>query len=260
MGRHLDGDDDFDEYDTKSHDSSSIITTTTDSDSTLFSTTIPQSSKGSNNSTYNTGPKGVRSDARAYQSSQTELRKSQEMAASASAAATIQNSSATTWSQDKAELDARERWVEKRMKELSKASSSQSAAPSSSKGIEEVDAAGYLTLIEAQPYVVVVIFSDEADQESEFIELLASVAVGYYGIRWCKLHCNDAEMDSVACPAILVYQDGNLVVNAMRVLDGLESSGDMSSRSVERKLVDLGVLKQQYRIDEDLSGGKSRTR
>lgn len=227
MGRHMDGDDDLDE-----------TTSTLDSDSTLFSYEDSNTTGGgggiNSTSAYNTGPKGVRSDARAYSRAQNE---NQKMANPVYGA--------TTWSQDQAEEDARGRWVEARLKELSK------KTPHGT--FVRVDAAGYLSLIESQPRVAVLIVSGEdevEEEEEEVLELLPSAVHAYDALTWCMLGCADAEMDQIACPAILVYQDGELVVNCVRVQDEVVSKdGEMSRRTVESALLRLGVLRHQDRLD-----------
>lgn len=264
IGRHLDGDDDSfddDDDDLNSHRSS---ITTTDSDSTLVSHTtrnaqsIISNASSSSTAAYNTGPKGVRSDARAFQHAQSQTQADKVRSASAALSSTAQ---ATTWSQDKADADARDRWVEKRLKQLSKTGHRSD--------IEEVDAAGYLAIVESHQHVAVIIFSDDEEEEevevemengaggrrdragmgSEFMEVMPSVVQSYQGIKVIKLHHGEAEMDSIACPAVLVYRDGELVVNCMRVADELNSGVEVSRRSVEGVLLRLGILKQEFRLD-----------
>lgn len=183
---------------------------------------------------YNTGPKGVRSDARAFAASQSE-RQAEEARVRQRADAQLLRNQAAPWS----ESDARDRWVEARLKELSK----------SSPLVESVDAMRYLERIESMQHVAVVIHVADSTESQEFLNTLPFLARKYAGLKFITLPHLEADMDEVACPAFLVYDHGNLIVNLMRVVDELQSGEEVSRRTIEDVLVKKGALKAQYKLD-----------
>ncbi|RYE91806.1 MAG: hypothetical protein EOO77_47680, partial [Oxalobacteraceae bacterium] len=137
MARHLDGDGDSGDEDGGDAQSKAAETASNTDSETL----VPaQESAGAGR--YNTGPKGVRSDAKAFAVS----RNGRLDAAKAAEDARLRSiGQAETWHQSQAETDARERWVEARLKELSK----QRSDGNGSAGLERVDADRYLELVES---------------------------------------------------------------------------------------------------------------
>lgn len=138
VGRQLDGDDDED-------------TVVGDS----LSANEPKERSVSPNGTktaYNTGPKGVREDARAFEAS----KKANDTYRRNQATINIEKQAhmTTTWSEDQEEEDAKQRWVEKRMKELSKQREKRFGR------IEEVDSIKYLAAVESPGSVCVLVFDE----------------------------------------------------------------------------------------------------
>lgn len=248
IGRHLDGDSDSDD-DSSLSDDDTLTTPVAvgGGGGGASSTALP----GGGGSARNTGPKGVRSDARAFQASMTAQKQSRQAALSAMAY-DDERGAGLTFGEEEAERDAHERWVEARLKELSKSSSSSGGVNSTL--FENVDASDYLAIVDATPLVCVLIHNPDDDDDDkddeEFTNLLKVVFRRYKGVRSIKLHFKEAEMDDIACPALLLYQDGELIKTCLRVDEEIPSEQDVTHRNVETVLLQLGILQDKYRIDQ----------
>jgi hypothetical protein len=112
-------------------------------DDSLFEYQYPQTFRKTSRRTTNTGPKGVRADARAYEASKRE----------ANALKSLKNTALLTAPAGESGSDASEdewmsRWREKRMKELSKT------------GVNGVDLFGQVDDVDAEGYLAAVDYED----------------------------------------------------------------------------------------------------
>ncbi|BFZ54159.1 hypothetical protein PYCC9005_001191 [Savitreella phatthalungensis] len=204
----------------------------------------------------NTGPKGVRADARAFDASlasQAHARQQQRVFAQAAAEKLMP----TTFAQDRDEEDARQRWQEKRMKELSKNYPTALSSRYVPGRLTRVDATGYLEAIDGLSEVVVLVWAfentgdaevDEKEAE-EVEEAIERVARRYPGQRFIALDAHEAEIDAAATPAILHYADGDLRTTLMRLPDEIPSSERISANTIQQVLYDRGVLADRHKLD-----------
>ena len=238
MARRIDGDDDFSSDNSHSPRSSML---STDSE-TLVPSLSSKSPRTGASGAFNTGPKGVREDARAFREEQARFAGEKRLGQQTH----ISNiGQAKTWSQDQADIDARERWVEKRMKELSKKRGHNNHSSATGAGkLEAVDATGYLETVESNPFVVVLIYDDDehGDDSKEIIDLLSLFPTRYPHYKFILLHRDEAEMDNVAIPALLYYQNSNLMTSIMRIQDEIPTSEQLDAKSLEKVLIQHGVV------------------
>ena len=268
--RRLDRDDDDDDDEVGSNDDRTSFATDDDtkattnsiiSDSTTRSHTVPPLASasrgrlnggppgGSSSDVVNTGPKGVREDARAFEAARDADDRDRRRNATL-AAAEAERASGHTWSEERMISEQRDRWVEKRLKELSKQRGNYGAA--SVGKLTRVDANEYLEVVEncAEVCVLVIDVDGDDDGESdEIAETLALVARRYPGQKFVSLDCAEAEMDAVVCPALLHYAEGELVNDLMRIIDEIPTGDKVDRASLERVLLDNGFLANKHRLD-----------
>ncbi|PUU80782.1 thioredoxin-like protein [Tuber borchii] len=139
-------------------------------------------------------------------------------------------------------------WRKNRMQELRTGqSNTRRRSPSKRKygRVEVVDAVGYLDAVErvsSETIVVVTIYNDKSE-ESRFVEdCLNTLARRYATTRFVKLHHNEAEMDVAVVPAVLAYKGGELFANIMRIVDEIPSGRSLSTDSLELVLRRANVL------------------
>lgn len=236
MARRMDGDDDHSSDTSHSPRSSMLSTDSETLVSPLSKTSLRSQPSGG---AFNTGPKGVREDARAWNESQARFDNEKRMAQQAQFQSVGQ---ATSWSQDQADMDARERWVEKRMKELSKKRHGPHASATGAGKLEAVDAAGYLETVESNPFVVVLIYDDEEEDGREIVDLLSTFPVRYPHYKFILLHRTEAELDVAAVPAVLYYHNTHLERSVMRIQDEIPSTEELDRKGLEAVLVREGIL------------------
>ena len=266
--RRLDRDDDDDDEVSNddrtsfaTDDETKATTNSIISDSTTRSHTVPPLASaargrlnggppgGSSSDVVNTGPKGVREDARAFEAARDADDRDRRRNATL-AAAEAERSSGHTWSEERMISEQRDRWVEKRLKELSKQRGNYGAA--SVGKLTRVDANEYLEVVEncAEVCVLVIDVDGDDDGESdEIAEALALVARRYPGQKFVSLDCAEAEMDAVVCPALLHYAEGELVNDLMRIIDEIPTGDKVDRASLERVLLDNGFLANKHRLD-----------
>lgn len=204
---------------------------------------------GSNSDVVNTGPKGVREDARAFEAAR-DADDRERRRANAAAAQESERRSGQTWSEERMLSEQRDRWVEKRLKQLSKQRGAQGAGTVGR--LARVDAAEYLELVEGCDEVCVLVVDLEGDDEGDneqVAEALSLVARRYPGQRFVSLDCAEAEMDPIVCPALLHYLAGDLVNDVMRLIDEIPTSAQVDRASIERVLLDNGILASKHRLD-----------
>lgn len=304
MARYLDGDDDAADSDSPHHldgygngdDAASTVTTTATSTPTAVSGSA--SGAGLGGATCNTGPKGVRADARAFRHAMQHDKSlaahhhSQQSAAAATAVG-------TTYAQEEAAEALRQKWVEERLKALSKVSGGTVSS------VQRVNGEQYLAILDSSAHVLLLILDDdgaaaaaaaptrreqtdgtiggrggfigartqrtgrrlgddddddEEDSEAaaadgsvnqqnvrDFCAALATLQKTYIGVRMISMSAAEAEMDTVACPAVLLYRDGALEHAVMRVTEQVSrSGGEICVRAVQQTLLDLNLLKPQF--------------
>ncbi|KAI9831342.1 MAG: hypothetical protein M1819_005116 [Sarea resinae] len=201
----------------------------------------------------NTGPKGVIADAHAFeQAKRDQLRVRQSRTSGRndveSGAFTFfsekNNVRETSSSPDEHhEQSFLQTWRENRLKELKTGPDPRTRRQSPSKRryrtLETVDAAGYLDAVEKVPAdtTVVVCISDDDSDVSKLVEdCLMHLARKFDTTRFVKLHYDEAEMDPVSIPALLVYREGDLVDKLMPLIDEIPAGRDLSALSLETVL------------------------
>jgi hypothetical protein len=161
----------------------------------------------------------------------------------------------TTWSEDQQEADLRERWVEMRLKELSKQKGQASDTSDEAAGfMRHVDADGFLSTVERERRVCVVVTDGSASSETqEMLAIMRALAKRHHKhalhlqrthtqpVTFIHLEAHEAELDEVAVPAVLGYVNGQLEANLMRVADEIEPGTRVSEASMEKVLIKYGI-------------------
>ncbi|GAO45850.1 thioredoxin-like protein [Saitoella complicata NRRL Y-17804] len=220
----------------------------------------PASSRQYDPRTANTGPKGVIADRDAFEAS--------KRADVASGRARREQRAlerapiANTYAQDgelEDEEEALRLWREKRMRELTlKGPEIRGRDELKLDGrrmygtVEDVDAEGYLDAVETSETTVVFIYDELQDSEL-LSDALPIIAQRYPRVRFVKLHFLEAEMDSVAIPALLCYRQGDLVANLVRVVDEIPLGQKITTQSIEAVLTRHELLERK----DTANGGES---
>ncbi|KAF7513096.1 hypothetical protein GJ744_011362 [Endocarpon pusillum] len=180
----------------------------------------------------NTGPKGVIADARSFnRAKKTSLRNTflnitsghyfqQSSKSRQTTPPTGSDSTEKSGSGHEDEDDEfMEQWRQSRLRELAAGGSQKQQrrqSPSKRKWgfFKEVDASGYLDAVEktaSDTVVVVCIYDPESDDSAAVEESLHILAQKHATTRFVKLHHEIAEMEHVGAPAIIAYQNGDVI-------------------------------------------------
>ncbi|KAF8425138.1 thioredoxin-like protein [Tirmania nivea] len=220
-----------------------------------FETDMPlfKSSTALARGNYNTGVKGVISDAYSYETAkrrEMRIMRERQDCSPPSAGHQRGRSIGSPNLSDSDELMIQ--WRKNRMAELKAAAATtrrQSPSKRSYGKVDQVDANGYLDAIEKvskDTVVVVVVYSDRSTECSFALDCLGTIAKRYPTTRFVKLHHTEAEMDDEVVPAILAYKAGDLFNSIMRVVDEIPSGRSLSTESLE-----LVLLKQRIISKDD---------
>ncbi|ORY86170.1 hypothetical protein BCR37DRAFT_206072 [Protomyces lactucae-debilis] len=285
IARALDGDDENDDLRSEDsagssdlreqHDTTASLTSSSSSTAVQGSITTQMQTTGRHpTGTYNTGPKGVRADASAFKQAASDAHAGKQLLYNASLAKRAMTT--TTWSEDQQEADLRERWVEMRLKELSKQKSGgngdvneESTSAATANVMRRVDADGFLSTVERERRVCVVVTDEQASAETqEMLAIMRNIAKRHgkqavqltktptQPVTFIQLSAQEAELDVVAVPAVLGYTDGQLEANLMRVAEERAPGTRVSEASMEQVLQKYGIvgvpaLRGQALSDED---------
>lgn len=205
---------------------------------------------------YNTGVKGVISDAYSYETAkrrEMKLMRERQQHQDYSPLSMGHQRGRSIGSPNLSDSDElMVQWRKNRMAELKAAAATtrkQSPSKRSYGRVEPVDANGYLDAIEKvskDTVVVVVVYSDRSTECSFALDCLRTIAKRYPTTRFVKLHHTEAEMDGEVVPAILAYKSGDLFNSIMRVVDEIPSGRSLSTESLE-----LVLLKQRIIFKDD---------
>lgn len=229
----------------------------------ILSTSPPRNLGTSARRTMNTGPKGVRADARAYEASKREAnaRKTKRNANRLAAPGASLGESGSEASED----EWMSRWREMRMKELSKTGV---IGVNLFGQVDDVDARGYLAAVDFEEFeeednsvaakrvrgrrnvvTVVLIYNnvrtsppflprldvDEKSPDSKIMfQVFSRLARRYPTTHFLRLPSHYAEdMPSTALPAVLAYRQGGLIANLVHFVDELDPGLTINVPSVE---------------------------
>ena len=206
---------------------------------------IPTSASGGN-----TGPKGVISDARAFEQARRQRRNGQSPYA---------NGMEDRVNEDDDE-DFMRQWRNARLTQLrtGESDSKENGFDTRQYGrMDVVDAVGYLDAVEQaekETVVVVCIYDDEvrsticapfvhtsnkaaqSDVSAEVEACLARIARKHTSSHFVKLHYQDAEMDVVSTPAVLAYKAGDLFANLVSIIDEIPPDQALTETTLESLL------------------------
>ncbi|KTW29707.1 hypothetical protein T552_00914 [Pneumocystis carinii B80] len=107
---------------------------------------------------------------------------------------------------------------------------------SNPRNIEELDCTSLLEVIENCKKVLILIH-DESEESKIIEDCFSEIATRYTSIEFRKIFHEKVEMDSVGVPAILGYQDGELVINMIRVIDEICPGKNVVADDLEEILI-----------------------
>ncbi|KZF26603.1 thioredoxin-like protein [Xylona heveae TC161] len=203
----------------------------------------------------NTGPKGVISDAQAFEQAKRSKIRMPTMAkfrnqpfetSRTTITAATSDKGSEDESMDEDEEEFMRSWREKRLNEIRSGSNERSTrrlSPSKRRfgSLDAVDADGYLDAVEkiSQSTVVAVCIYDDQSEVSGLVEdCLMNLARKHDTTRFIKLHYEEAEMDPISVPAVLAYHNGELFANLVSIIDEIPADRALSPSSLE------GVLRR----------------
>ncbi|EMR10316.1 hypothetical protein PNEG_01573 [Pneumocystis murina B123] len=104
------------------------------------------------------------------------------------------------------------------------------------KKVVELDCMSFLKIIENCNKVLILIY-DETQESTIIKDCFSDIATRYISIEFGKIFHEKIEMDSAAVPAILGYQDGELVINMIRVIDEICPGKNIVADDLEHILI-----------------------
>ncbi|QSL64874.1 hypothetical protein MERGE_002178 [Pneumocystis wakefieldiae] len=102
--------------------------------------------------------------------------------------------------------------------------------------VVELDCTSFLKIIENYNKVLILVY-DETQESTIIKDCFYDIRIRYISIEFGKIFHEKIEMDSAAVPAILGYQDGELVINMIRVIDEISPTKDIVADDLEQILI-----------------------